>query len=933
MVRSLHQRLRSGCLFGLILWLLCAEALAAGHSLRLLGQAPVPGDAVRIRLVRDDASGGAAPTDVGAVDFTIEFWLRGFPADNTASSFPCGSNGNWTRGNIVLDRDWSGSGRKYGVSLVQGRLAFGVVNDAGSTFTLCGSRSLLDGQWHHVALQRSAGTGALDIYVDGALDVSAIGPAGSVSLSVSGVAPGCGAGCDPFDRFLFVGSGRSLGGARLGFTGWVDDLRFSGRIRYSQAFQPVRLPLPADSSTAALFQFDEGTGSALYDALRVAVPSGNRPVASGRHSAETPYGLGAAVPAVLLEPMVSGLASPVEIVSVRDGTERLFVVEQGGRIRIVQAGALLPEPFLDISPLVISGSERGLLGLALHPNHAENGLFFINYTRAGDGATVIARYQRSPSNPNRADTNPANIHTLLIVPQDFENHNGGKLAFGPDGYLYIALGDGGSGNDPNNRAQSLNTRLGKLLRIDVNSGTAATPHYSVPSLNPFFGFDCTTACPEIWSLGLRNPWRFSFDRLTGDLFIGDVGQDNWEEIDFQPNGAPGGSNFGWKVMEGAHCNPTLNPACTPVGILPVLEYAHDQAGGFAVIGGYRYRGHRNLPLGAAYLFADSVSERIWSGRAQEDGSWEKVLLRDSSFGFIGNPSSFGEDEEGEIYLAGVSSGILYRVLSPDSDLDGLPDWWESAVAGTAAGGEATDDPDGDFLSNRAEYQAGRNPLYKDNDVFSDAKLFVQQQYRDWLLREGEPGGRAFWTGALRGVGLTRSAVVEAFTNSPEFEGGAGAVANLYYAFFLRAPDPGGLRFWTATLRMGSTLAQIAQTFANSPEFFARYGQLPDAQYVDLLYRNVLGRNAEPGGLAFWETVLARSERTRGDVAVALLQSDEYKTNRDSHRLAIYMYAFLLKRTAEDGGVDHWAAIASRSGPMTALEGFLNSSEYRARFLP
>jgi glucose/arabinose dehydrogenase len=262
-------------------------------------------------------------------------------------------------------------------------------------------------------------------------------------------------------------------------------------------------------------------------------------------------------------PVVSGLELPVDIQNAGDGSGRLFIVEKRGRILILQNDQLLPQPFLDIENEVGSqGNEQGLLGLAFHPNYSGTGLFFVNYTDV-NGNTVIARIHVSANDPNRAD--PTSEVDLLQVDQPYANHNGGGLAFGPDGYLYIGLGDGGSGGDPLGNGQNLQTLLGKLLRIDVDHGEP----YAIPPDKPFAG---EGGLPEIWAYGLRNPWRFSFDRLTGDLYIGDVGQDAWEEVDFVPAGMPGGMNFGWSFYEGMHPYQDQPPANATFS-WPVAEYS------------------------------------------------------------------------------------------------------------------------------------------------------------------------------------------------------------------------------------------------------------------------------------------------------------------------------------------------------------------------
>jgi len=341
--------------------------------------------------------------------------------------------------------------------------------------------------------------------------------------------------------------------------------------------------------------------------------------------------------------VASNLARPVELTDAGDGSGRLFGVEQAGKILIIQNGALLPAPFLDITDRVGSqGSEQGLLGLVFHPRYKENGLFYVNYTDQ-KGNTNIARFQVS-ADPNLADSSTEK--RLLYVSQPFPNHNGGSLAFGLDGYLYIGLGDGGSQGDPHGNGQSLKTLLAKILRIDVDHGDP----YTVPADNPFA---TGGGSPEIWAYGLRNPWRFSFDRLTGDFYIADVGQDKYEEIDYLPAGTPGGTNFGWNFREGLHPYKGNPPAGVNLQD-PVIVYDHNQ--GCAVTGGYVYRGV-NLPawLGV-YLYGDYCSGKVWGSLRNPDGTWQDSLLFETGFSI----SSFGEDQAGEIYLIDYQ-GSIYRL--------------------------------------------------------------------------------------------------------------------------------------------------------------------------------------------------------------------------------------------------------------------------------
>ncbi len=354
---------------------------------------------------------------------------------------------------------------------------------------------------------------------------------------------------------------------------------------------------------------------------------------------------GAGPPAIALEPLPARLERPVHITHAGDGSGRLFVVEKRGRIVALRDGVASPTSFLDISSLVgSSGSEQGLLGLAFHPRYRENGRFFVNYTdRAGD--TVIASYQVS-ADPEVAD--PTSGRVLLSVDQPAANHNGGLVLFGPDGYLWIGLGDGGGAGDRFGNGQNRQTLLGKMLRIDVDHGDP----YGIPPDNPFAGSADTR--PEIWALGLRNPWRYAFDRQTGDLYIADVGQNAWEEVDVQRAGSPGGENYGWPLMEGKHCYRSSCDSSTYVA--PVAEYGRD--GGCSITGGHVYRGARVPSLWGRYVFGDYCSGRMWALDEPVPGAWRLVELPRTGLQI----SSFGEDEAGELYVAGYGDGRVYRIV-------------------------------------------------------------------------------------------------------------------------------------------------------------------------------------------------------------------------------------------------------------------------------
>lgn len=352
------------------------------------------------------------------------------------------------------------------------------------------------------------------------------------------------------------------------------------------------------------------------------------------------------LPTVALTDRVDGFSRPVHIAGAGDGSNRLFVVEQGGRIRISDHGVVLPTPFLDIRDRISCCGERGLLSVAFPPGYAAKGYFYVDYTDL-NGNTVVARYHVS-ADPNVAD--PSSEQIVLAIAQPYPNHNGGQLAFSPrDGYLYIGMGDGGSGGDPENRAQNPQELLGKILRIDVESGVVP---YAVPATNPYVSNPAYR--PEIWALGVRNPWRFSFDRLTADLTIGDVGQNQYEEVDFQPAASPGGENYGWRIMEGDQCYGA--PACDETGLtLPAATYDHSL--GCSITGGVVYRGAQHGTLGGVYLYADFCSGRIW-GLRRNGSAWSQGLLGQVSIRI----TSFGEDEGGEVYVTDYDNGRIYRVV-------------------------------------------------------------------------------------------------------------------------------------------------------------------------------------------------------------------------------------------------------------------------------
>lgn len=354
---------------------------------------------------------------------------------------------------------------------------------------------------------------------------------------------------------------------------------------------------------------------------------------------------------VRLVEVSSGYRNPLYVTHAGDGSDRLFVMEQAGRIWVYQNGARLNAPFADFADIVSQDilygySERGLLGLAFHPNFAENGVLFINYTDAG-GTTRLARYRVQADNPNAVDRQSAEI--LLSIEQPFRNHNGGHIAFGPDGYLYMSVGDGGAANDPLRAGQDLTTILGTLIRIDVDNTSDDKP-YAIPDDNPFL--NTPGAVPEIWAYGLRNVWRFSFDRATGDAYIADVGQNAWEEVNFQPAGQ-GGANYGWNIFEGN--NPFAGSAVTEDMVFPIAEYRH-RDGDCSVTGGYVYRGQAVPELVGVYLFGDYCTGRIWATYRDEGENWQTNVFMNARMSI----SSFGEDEAGELYVVDYSGGRVLR---------------------------------------------------------------------------------------------------------------------------------------------------------------------------------------------------------------------------------------------------------------------------------
>jgi glucose/arabinose dehydrogenase len=404
----------------------------------------------------------------------------------------------------------------------------------------------------------------------------------------------------------------------------------------SQTLPPTAAPTPAPTKPAS---------STTPRPTRTPAPTPARTPAPT--PASTPAGWDPARVSVAFSSVATVPGRPLAIANAGDGSNRLFVAEQGGRVYTIDGGTVGSAPFLDISAKVSGGGEQGLLGLAFHPDFPSDNRVFVDYTDT-NGDTVVASFAVPAGTPDAVD--PGTEVVILTVSQPYANHNGGAIAFGPDGYLYIALGDGGSGGDPQNNAQFLGTLLGKILRIDVDRSSGGKA-YAIPASNPFVG--TSGARGEIWLYGLRNPFRFSFDRATGDLWIGDVGQNKWEEVDVARAGV-GGLNFGWRIMEGDHCyNPSSG--CPTAGLtLPVVEYDHSL--GCAVIGGNVYRGSAYPVLRGGYLFTDECSGRTWAVSAAAKGAQALVQVGAAPGGIAG----YGESESGELYAANLS-GTVYRV--------------------------------------------------------------------------------------------------------------------------------------------------------------------------------------------------------------------------------------------------------------------------------
>ncbi|HEU4597671.1 MAG TPA: PQQ-dependent sugar dehydrogenase [Pyrinomonadaceae bacterium] len=742
---------------------------------------------------------------------------------------------------------------------------------------------------------------------------------------------------------------------------------------------------------------------------------------SGSARAQTPPGL----PTLAIQPFVSGVPSPVGITHAGDGSGRVFIIQQAGRIRVVKNNALLPTPFLDITARVSCCGERGLLGLAFPPDYGLKGYFYVNYTNTA-GNTVVSRFQRSAANADVAD--PASEQIVLTVAQPFANHNGGHMAFGPqDGQLYIAMGDGGSGGDPGNRAQNPLELLGKMLRIDVETGRPYT--YSVHPTNPF----ATRADfrPEIWALGLRNPWRFSFDRQTADLFIGDVGQNNFEEIDFQPAPSTGGENYGWRIMEGAHCFDP--PGCSTFGLtLPVFEYTH--AVGCSVTGGYVYRGGEFPRMQGLYFYSDYCNGQIWA-LTRDGATWQNTLLLDTSI----NISSYGEDEAGNLYVASHNTSEVFRVVDTAAALPPTPTptpaeirFEQANISAPESQGSVqirvvrTGDPAPDFqmlyatedltASEREDYTTAQGTLnfasgemektfevlitndetdegnevvrlrlaqmnggltvltgtaeltITDDDAATSAAnpvdrsdFFVRQHYLDFLNREPDPEGLAFWVNGIESCGannacrdVKRIDTSAAFFLSIEFQETGYFVYRLHKAAFGDLPSFRQFLADTQQISRGIVvgrgdwalrLERNKQAFVN--EFVARQnfrnrfptGQTP-AQYVNVLDLGA-GDALSQGEQDELARRLTAGQETRATALRAVAEDDDFEQAELNRAFVLMQYFGYLRRNPNDPpdtdfrGFDFWLdKLNDHNGDFRGaqmVEAFITSFEYRDRF--
>lgn len=420
------------------------------------------------------------------------------------------------------------------------------------------------------------------------------------------------------------------------------------------------------------------------------------------------------------ERIVSGLSAPVYVTSAPGDTESLFVVERGGRIQIIRDGAVLPAPFLDIDALTNGGGEQGLLGLAFHPDYQNNRRFFVNFTNLS-GNTRVWEYEADPMNPDVAL--PTMVQTIFLHSQPFNNHNGGCIAFGPDGMLYIGMGDGGSANDPGNRSQDPQNTLGKMIRLNVD-----IPAPFIPADNPFVSD--SGVLDEIWSFGLRNPWRFSFDMATGDLYIADVGQNTREEVNFAPASSPGGENYGWRCMEGEVCTGLSGCTCNDAALtLPVTTYNH-QEGRCSITGGFVYRSAEIPALQGTYFYADFCSSQIFSFRMAGGvvtEATDRTAELAPAVGSINNITSFGQDAAGNVYICDFGGGEIFKIVE---ECAATP-FCSATVNSTGAAAAIGSTGDTSISSNSLQLTASNLPP-NETTLFFYGNAQVQASFGDGL---------------------------------------------------------------------------------------------------------------------------------------------------------------------------------------------------------
>lgn len=667
--------------------------------------------------------------------------------------------------------------------------------------------------------------------------------------------------------------------------------------------------------------------------------------------------------------VATGLSQPVFATAPPDDPGRLFLVEKGGRVVVVDlaaAPAAAPASFLDLAGQVATAGEQGLLGLAFHPQYAANGRFYLHLSNVA-GDSEIREYRASAADPNRAD--PASGRLILRVdqPDGLTNHKGGWLGFGPDGRLYVALGDGGGGGDPLGNAQNRGALLGKILRLDVEQdGFPADPtrDYAVPADNPFASGG--TGAGEVWAYGLRNPWRASFDRATSEMWIGDVGQARWEEIDLGTAGA----NYGWNRFEGPE---PFVPGASAAGTTPPL-FAYGRSLGASIVGGHVYRGPED-GLHGAYLFADFVSGRVWS-LVRGPGGAPDVVERTGQLavdaGALDSPVSFGEDAEGRLYVVDFE-GEVFR-LAPRTAAADLGDVLDGAEGDDSLYAGAGDDavrggagPDHLFGMQGADTLAGGAGLDRLWGGAGNDRL-IGGPDADWLHggvgtdTAAFAGFRTQYAVAQSGGMLTvvdrraggddadRVSAVEVLRFADGWlaldgRSALGSTFRLYQAALGREPDPVGLGAWTTALETGATsLADAARSFVASPEFRLRYGDTDDAGFVTRLYGNALGRGPDAEGLAFWIGALGAGATTRAEALLGFSESAEVAAAKAPRFAAgvwapdpvavdvMRYYATVLDRLPEADGLGHWIRVREQGLALQQMaDAFTGSAEFQDRY--